>query len=219
MQNFILAALLLTTTSVMAEPRSVTVDIWVDNWFEMYANGTRILEDSVPITTERSFNAETITFSAKFPMTIAIIARDFKENESGLEYIGTRRQQMGDGGMIAQFRNAITGEIVAVTDSAMRCLTIQRAPVDRLCADEANPIAGEGVCAFVKTDIPANWMTPDFDDSHWPSAVEHSAREVRPKGGYDNISWANSAKLVWSNDLVQDNTLLCRMTISDQDTS
>ncbi|MBH0053119.1 hypothetical protein I6E74_02910 [Salinibacterium sp. SWN139] len=35
-------------------------------------------------------------------MTIVIEAKDFKETDSGIEYIGLANQQMGDGGLIAQ---------------------------------------------------------------------------------------------------------------------
>lgn len=200
-------------TTTKSQSPGVTAEIWVDNWFAMYVNGENVLEDSVPITTERSFNAETITLTTSLPMTVAFILKDFKENDSGLESIGTNRQQMGDGGMIAQFRDSMTGKVIAATDKSMRCMVIHRAPVDRSCAKEKNPVAGEGACGFIETVIPKNWTAPDFDDSGWPAAVEHSVREVRPKGGYDTIHWDDSAKLVWSNDLVQDNTVLCRMKI------
>ena len=54
-----------------AETQTLKADIWADNWFAMFANGELVIEDSVPITTERSFNAETVTFTADLPMTIA----------------------------------------------------------------------------------------------------------------------------------------------------
>ena len=53
---------------------SFRADVWADNWFALYVNGELVGEDSVPITTERSFNAETITFDATYPLTIAIEA-------------------------------------------------------------------------------------------------------------------------------------------------
>ncbi|NDD98488.1 MAG: PEBP family protein, partial [Actinobacteria bacterium] len=34
-------------------------------------------EDSIPITTERSFNAETISFDAAYPLNVAIISKDY----------------------------------------------------------------------------------------------------------------------------------------------
>jgi hypothetical protein len=215
MRALLTAALILTATTAVSEPTSVTADIWVDNWFEIYVNGEKVLEDSVPITTERSFNAETVKFSAELPMTIAIMAKDFKENDSGLEYIGTNRQQMGDGGMIAQFHDAATGALIAATDSTMRCLVVQHAPIDRACAKESDPVAGQGACGYVETPIPADWTAPDFDDSAWPAAVEHTTQDVSPKGGYDEIKWDPTAKLSWSDDLVLDNTLLCRLVVTE----
>ncbi len=210
--RFILAATAaLVATSALAE--DITTEIWVDNWFKVYANGEVVLEDPVSITTERSFNAESATFSVDLPAVIAIEAKDFKENDTGLEYIGSRRQQMGDGGMIAQFTNAATGEVIAVTDADTKCLVVHYAPVDVSCADESNPVSGEGACDFVTTDIPADWTDPGFDDSGWPAATEHTAADVDPKFGYDEISWDSAAELIWGESLKQDNTLLCRMTI------
>jgi hypothetical protein len=156
MRALMTAALILIATTALAEPKSVTANIWVDNWFEMYVNGEKVIEDSVHITTERSFNAETTTFTSDLPMTIAIMAKNYKQNDSGLEYIGTNRQQMGDGGMIAQFHDGVSGALIAATDRTMRCLVVQHAPVDRGCATESNPVAGQGVCAFVETPVPAN---------------------------------------------------------------
>jgi len=215
LQRILCTVAILSAGSAIADTRSISADIWVDNWFELYINGAEIIEDSVPITTERSFNAESTTFEAELPMTIAFIAKDFKENDTGLEYIGSRKQQMGDGGMIAQFKDTDTGQTVAVTNSDMRCLVVHHAPVDTACKSERNPVAGQGACDFIETAIPAGWTEPGFDDSHWPVATEHTVQAVSPKKGYDEITWDNNAKLIWSDNLVQDNTLLCRLTVAE----
>ena len=213
MRMIIAMALSIGASIANADTQNLTADVWVDNWFAMYANGELVIEDSVSITTERSFNAETTTFSIETPAVIAIVAKDFKENDSGLEYIGKRKQQMGDGGLIAQFRDADSGKIIAVTDDNMRCLVVHRAPLDVSCAKETNPVAGEGACAFEITETPSDWMMASFDDSKWPAATIHSESDVSPKQGYDRISWDSSAQLIWSDDLVQDNTILCRLEI------
>ena len=221
MRTTIFAALALAgcaavnTQDSNADTQDVTAEIWVDNWFTVYADGELVMEDPVSITTERSFNAETETFSVELPVVIAIEAKDFKENDSGLEYIGSNRQQMGDGGMIAQFSDGSSGEVLAVTDADTKCLVVQYAPVDVACADERNPVAGEGACAFETTEIPSDWTSADFDDSDWPAAVVHTAQDVGPKDGYDEITWDGSAELIWGENLKQDNTLLCRLTISE----
>jgi len=36
-----------------------------------------VAEDSVPIATERSFNAESFTFDAEPPFTLGLIVKDF----------------------------------------------------------------------------------------------------------------------------------------------
>lgn len=204
------ALFVLAAPNVFAE--TFSADVWADNWFEMRVDGTRVAVDSVPITTERSFNAESFRFKAERPFVIGLVAKDFKENDSGLEYIGSGRQQMGDGGVILQIRDA-AGVTIAVSTADWQCLTIHTAPLDKSCEDEVNPVPGEGACAFKAMDEPRGWDRVGFDASGWPQAVEYSEREVRPKGGYDRIEWVEGARLIWGPDLEQSNTVLCRLTV------
>lgn len=204
------ALFILSTTALSAE--TFTADVWADNWFEMRVDGTQVAEDSVPITTERSFNAESFTFEAEPPFVIGLVAKDFKENDTGLEYIGTRRQQMGDGGVIVQIKNA-AGDIAAVSDTNWQCLVTHSAPLDKSCEGAANPVAGEGACGFEAIDAPAGWDQAGFDASDWPKASAFSEREVSPKDGYDRIDWDANARLIWGPDLEQSNTILCRVTV------
>jgi hypothetical protein len=188
-----------------------TAEVWADNWFSLYVNGEPVGEDSVPITTERSFNAETITFTATYPLTIAMVTKDFKEDDSGLEYIGTDRQQMGDGGFIAQITDTSTGTVVTTTTSAWRGLVIHRAPLNADCVTAADPITA---CEHEVLPEPDGWTTPGFDDSDWTAATVYTAAEVGAKDGYDTISWSPSAALIWSGDLKVDNTILWRTTVA-----
>lgn len=192
-------------------------EVWADNWFAFYLGERPILEDSVPIATERSFNAESFVFKADYPLRLNFVLKDFKEDDTGLEYIGRSNQQMGDGGFIAQFTDMATGDLIAATDGAWRCLLLHEAPLDRACEDDEAPRPGEGACRFAKTDEPADWRTPAFDDSTWPVATEYTESAVRPKGGYDQIDWVGAAKLIWTSDLETHNTLLCRLTVRAPD--
>jgi len=192
----------------------IKAEVWADNWFAFYLGEQLVKEDTVSITTERSFNAEVFTFNASYPMTLNFIAKDYKENDTGLEYIGTDRQQMGDGGFIAQFTNAETGELIAVTNSDWKCLIVHEAPLDKSCENSSNPLAGEMPCGFTSLDEPVNWKSPNFDDSSWVNAVTYSESQVGPKDGYDQISWGSSAQLIWGPDLETNNTILCRLTVS-----
>ena len=193
--------------------RSIKGEVWADNWFAFYLGDRPIIEDSTPITTERSFNAEAFVFNADYPLQLNFVARDFKQDDTGLEYIGRRNQQMGDGGLAAQFTDVATGETIAVTNAAWRCLVIHDAPLDRACEDEDDPVPGVGPCRFTATAEPDGWRLPGFDDSEWPAAVEHSEAAVRPRGGYDAIDWRGGARLIWTADLETHNTLLCRLTV------
>ncbi len=174
------------------------------------STGSSSGEDSVPITTERSFNAETFTFEATYPFTIAIEAKDFKETDSGIEYIGQPNQQMGDGGLIAQVTDTSTGEVVATTGSDWTVLVVQRAPLNTDCADDPDP---DATCEHESIATPSDWAEADFDDSGWAAATEWTAEEVSPKDGYDEIDWAGSAQLIWGPDLEVDNTVLVRFSV------
>lgn len=205
-----LALVLGSTEMSLAE--NYDVDVWADNWFEMRVDGKQVAEDSVPITTERSFNAESFSFEAERPFVIGLIAKDFKENDTGLEYIGTRRQQMGDGGVILHIRNAL-GETVVVSNEHWQCQVIHTAPLDKSCESESNPVAGEGPCKFEASDQPTGCYMPGFYSSDWAQASVYTATQVDPKLGYDEITWDGDAQLIWGPDLEQSNTVLCRLKV------
>lgn len=205
----LVGASLCFATPTFAE--TIKADVWADNWFAFYVNDKLVKQDSVSIKTERSFNKESFSFNATRPYVLNFVAKDFKANDTGLEYIGTRKQQMGDGGLIAQFLSG--NSVVAVTNSGWKCLTIHTAPLNKSCEKSRNPVAGQGDCGFSKTAEPNNWKSLNFDDSSWPSAKEYSENQVGPKDGYDRVRWNNSAKLIWGADLEQSNTLLCRKII------
>lgn len=195
---------------VSSEPVSFTAEVWADNWFSLTVNGEAVGEDSVPITSERSFNSETIEFEATYPLTIAMVTKDFKEDDSGLEYIGTPQQQMGDGGFIAQITDNSTGEVVAVSDGTWRGLAIQRAPLNTECESSADPTTE---CESEEIAEPDGWTDADFDDAEFEAATIHSAEDVQPKEGYEDITWDPDAQFVWTSDLNIDNTILWRATV------
>jgi len=206
------AGLLASSGCSAAEPEKHTIraDVYSDNWYAIYVGEELTAEDSVAYNTERSFNADSVTFDIELPAQLNFVLKDFKENDSGLEYIGTNRQQIGDGGFAAQFFDAETDELVAFSNAAWRCLPVHRAPLNRSCVRSLNP---DTSCESEIIDEPADWMDADFDDSAWPYAVEHSAQDVRPLGGYRSVNWHPHVKLIWSDDLEIDNTILCRTTI------
>ncbi len=204
------ALTLFLCTSAVAE--NFKADVWADNWFALYANGSLVGQDRISINTEKSFNAESFTFTAERPFMLALIAKDFKENDTGLEYIGTRKQQMGDGGVILQIKDA-RGRLVAVSDRDWRCKVIHEAPLHKSCAKERNPRVGEGPCGFKASKPPRGWTAEYFDDSDWPYAKEYKKRHVRPKDDYKKVDWHRKAEFIWGPDLRTNNTMLCRLKV------
>ena len=201
-------------TSASGKTVKIKAEVWVDNWFAFYLGETLIKEDSVSITTERSFNKETFTFEAEYPLQLNFIVKDYMKDDTGLECIGTDRQQMGDGGFIAQFTNAETGELIAVTNSNWKGLVIHEAPLDVTCAKAANPVAGQGACGFTSLSEPAGWKLPGFDDSSWATATVYSAQDVGPKQGYEEVRWDPAAQLIWGPNLKTNNIILYRLTVT-----
>lgn len=186
-------------------------EAWADNWFALYVGDKLVAEDSVPITTERSFNAETFYFDATYPFDLNFIVKDYKENDSGLEYIGTTRQQMGDGGFIAQITDTTTGKVVAVSSSSWRCKVIHKAPLNKTCEKDSSPLT---TCLSTIEAEPTGWKNTGYNTSGWETPAVYTETQVGAKEGYYNITWNSAAKLIWTSDLQADNTLLCKATVS-----
>ena len=202
-----------TTSNVTGGANTFKLEAWADNWFAAYLGDELIIEDSVSITTERSFNAEAVTFEADYPLHLNFILKDYKENDTGLEYIGANNQQMGDGGFIMQLTDTGTGDVVAVSGGDWACQVVHEAPLDKSCEGESNPVAGSAPCDFVDLGEPDGWKSADFDDSSWTATTVHSASAVGVKDGYNQVSWNSSAQIIWGPDLETDNTILCRVVV------
>ena len=158
-----LLALIFLTSSLVIVPLqgnsagkiyTFKAEVWADNWFALYVNGKKVGEDSTPFATEKSFNSEAITFKATLPLTVGIIARDYVENASGLEYIGRPNQQIGDGGIIAQIREVSSGAIVGATNKTWKVLVLNKAPLNPECVKSSNPLLrgrrneGRSLCQY-----------------------------------------------------------------------
>lgn len=199
------------SAAAAARSSTFTAEVWADNWFALYVNGKKVGEDSVPITTVRSFNAEKITFTATYPLTIGIIGKDYVENASGLEYIGTSRQQIGDGGLIAQIRDNATGRVIAVTSGTWKARVLERAPLNPACVTSTNPLTD---CTSSTVATPKDWAAATGTTKGWVNATVYTPEQVGVKDGYSTISWDPRARLIWGPDLKLDNTILFRTTVS-----
>lgn len=208
--------LALVTALFFAQPANAVtsttafnLDFWADNWAAVYVNGVKVAQDPVPITTTKSFNKVSATFTARYPLVIAVIAKDYTENNSGLEYIGTPQQQIGDAGMILQIREKVSGKLVAGTSKSWKSYVLFQAPLNPSCVTSTNPLAD---CKSSIKSAPSSWYGTKYVDSKWLSAIEYTPAQVGVKDGYNEVQWDSRAKLIWSSSLTQDNTVLFRTT-------
>jgi len=197
--------------AVVTKTLAFQAEGWADNWFALYINGKKVGEDSVPITTTKSFNSTKIKFSASYPFTVGVVLKDYVENRSGLEYIGQPNQQIGDGGFALQIRELGSGKIVAVSNHLWKSLVIDKAPLNPECVSSSNPLVD---CKSRSIATPSTWATSTFNDSKWIYASEFTAEQVGVKEGYFDISWSPAAKLIWGGDLKLDNTILMRAAVT-----
>ena len=209
--SLLLSHLAFPANAASSKQVSFQAEVWADNWFSLYANGKKVGEDSVSITKEKSFNSEIIKFTATYPLTIGLMAKDFVENASGLEYIGKSNQQIGDGGIILQIRDLTTNQIVGYTDSTWKSLVIYKAPLNPECVSSKSPLSD---CKSLTIKPATTWYSSSYKDSTWTTATEFSKEAVGVKDGYFNITWSTKTKLIWASDLKLDNTILFRKVIS-----
>lgn len=196
--------------AVSVKTVSFTAEVWADNWFALYVNGKKVGEDSVPITTQRSFNSETIKFTATYPLTVGFVAKDYVQSKSGLEYLGAANQQIGDGGLIFQIRETLSNKLVSVSDGTWRAFVQNIAPTNPECEKSSSP---DNDCKFQNNAISSSWASSSFKDTSWPFASIFAASEVGPKEGYFDISWNQNAKFIWGDDLKLDNVIYLRKKI------
>ena len=166
---------------------TVKANIYADNWFKMYINGKLIAIDSIEFVPH---NIISVDILPEYPMTVAVLARDFADAQTGLEYNNTR---IGDGGFILKFGDG------TVTSEAWKAKKVFWGPLN---GDIDNPKVG-------REPIPEGWYEPDFDDSSWPNATEFTREEVRPNRVYNDYDF-EGAEFIWTEDLELDNTILFR---------
>lgn len=208
---FSLFATVPSANAVTVKSISFTAEVWADNWFALFVNGKKVGEDSVPITTQKSFNSETIKFTASYPLTIGIIAKDYVQSPSGLEYIGMSNQQIGDGGLIIQIKETVSNKLVAVSDGSWKAFVQNVAPLNPECEKSVNP---DNDCKYKNSAIASSWAANTFKDTSWSNATVFSSAEVGPKEGYFDITWHSTAKFIWGDDLKLDNVVYFRKKIT-----
>ncbi|MFO0910141.1 MAG: hypothetical protein U0794_17655 [Isosphaeraceae bacterium] len=166
---------------------TIKANVYADNWFMLYINGELVAVDSIAFIPH---NVISVDILPKYPMTIAVMAKDNADPKTGMEYANTN---IGDGGFILKFGDG------TVTNASWKARAFSRGPIGR---DTKNP-------RVENTPIPQNWYSIDFDDRDWSQAREYSEESVGPKQPFYEHDFAG-ARFIWSDDIELDNTVILR---------
>lgn len=169
---------------------TIRANVYADNWFMLYVNGELVAVDSIAFIPH---NVVSVDILPKYPMTIAVMAKDNADPQTGMEYANTN---IGDGGFVLKFGDG------TVTDASWKARVFSRGPVG---GDTKNP-------RVENEPIPENWYAVDFDDRGWDGAREYAEQEIDPKQPYYDADF-KGAKFIWTDDLLLDNTVIFRRTV------
>ncbi|MGL6209413.1 MAG: hypothetical protein ACRC14_06240 [Paracoccaceae bacterium] len=203
-----------------------TMFVFADNYFELFVNGALLAVDPVPFT---PFNSNVVRFRADRPVTIAVMAVDWEENLGlGSERGRGADYQPGDGGVVAQVRDA-AGAPVLITDQSWKVQTFYTGPLkDRACLVVDGAMRDSSACDAAGSNdatgysmahwaIPQGWASSAFDDSGWPAARVYSNETVGVDGKDGFTSFTDvfdaegaDAEFIWSSNLLLDNLVLMR---------
>jgi hypothetical protein len=237
MKIFSLTFLILSLHFSVQQTETVNAIIYADNWFEFYVNGVKVKEDPLDYT---PYNAVKFTFEV--PQTgirlYAVKASDFT-TESGYEYTGTSKPQLGEGSLRMVFSDG------TISDNKWRCMTTSYGPTNSSITAGCNS-NNLSACKLQLTEEPVNWYSKSFDDSKWQAATLFPEQEfpfetpnyskgqcgiiIDPLTRVDitpstkttteeecqnpkKQSWGSS-QFIWQPDLKRDNTILCRYSFT-----
>jgi hypothetical protein len=169
---------------------TIQANVYADNWFMLYINGELVAVDSIKFIPH---NVVSVDILPTYPMTIAVMAKDNADPQTGMEYANTN---IGDAGFILKFGDG------TVTNASWKAQKFSSGPIDR---DVKNP-------RVENQPIPENWYAVDFDDSQWKPAREYTEQEVDPKQPYFESDF-KGAKFIWTDDIALDNTVIFRHVV------
>jgi hypothetical protein len=169
---------------------TIKANVYADNWFILYLNGELVAVDSIRFIPH---NVVSVDILPTYPMTIAVMAKDNADPQTGMEYANTN---IGDGGFILKFGDG------TVTNAQWKAQRFSWGPIDR---DTKNP-------RVENNPIPENWYAVDFDDSAWGQAKEYTEAQIGPKQPYFEHDF-RGARFIWTDDVELDNTVIFRHVV------
>ena len=170
---------------------ALKVNVYADNTFTLYINGELVATDPIKFVPH---NVVSVEYLPTYPMTIAVLAEDNADPETGMEYADTA---IGDGGFILKFSDG------TVTDGTWKARRFSWGPLN---ADTRRP-------RVRSNPMPKDWFEIDFDDDDWDDATVFTEDQVDPKQVFHEHDF-EGASFIWTEDLSLDNTVVFRKHVA-----
>jgi len=201
--------------------------VYADNYFELFYNGQFVVNDPVSFIPHNAVFFNLTETEEPACRTFAILAKDYADEQTGLEYNNTC---VGDGGLRLVLSDG------TVSGSFWKRFTFFYGPINleeclpgvdlndgmRNC-DNENGMNLEAPCVCQSSTIPEGWYLPGFDDSEWEQVTLYTDEEVGwgrapdPDSGLLNprdVDWQDSV-FMWASDLDLHNRVLFRYSTCD----
>ena len=233
----LLLAGIATAVECPGTPRTVVATVYCDNLFTLWVNGRKVATDPVAFTPHQAVRVA-FEWDGTSSLAYAIQCEDYA-SESGYEYTGSPRPQLGDGALIAAFDDGLG----TVTAANWRVYTVTFGPTDASRSAGCSAVNLDK-CVVEDRGMPEGWTQPGFDDSRWAFATSYTAAEAgwgrRPSWSHEQgcctltspvdrsrlgcdrslqesecldprVEFAkSSAGFIWAADLERDNRVLFR---------
>lgn len=205
-----LALFLATATNAIecpGTPKTIVGTVYCDNKFTLWVNGQKVAEDPVEFTPHQAVRVA-FEWNGTTSITYAIQCEDYA-SDSGYEYIGSARPQLGDGALIAEFGDGLG----TVTAASWRVYTATFGPTDDslLAGCSANDLSK---CAVEDRGTPEGWTEPNFDDSKWEPATPYSAATA---GWGRRPTWSSKKGCCTLTSPVDRSNLGCDMSLTESE--
>ena len=204
--------LLLATAAYALEcpgnPRKVVGTVYCDNQFTLWVNGEKIATDPVSFTPHQAVRVA-FEWNGTSNITYAIQCEDYA-SDSGYEYTGSSRPQLGDGALIAAFDDGL-GTVTAA--HSWRVYTATFGPTDASISAGCS-FDNLSICVVDDRGIPEKWTEPDFDDSKWKFATSYSAAAA---GWGRRPTWSSEEGCCTLTSPIDRSSLGCNMSLTENE--
>ena len=172
----------------------------------LWVNGEKVASDPIAFTPHQAVRVA-FEWDGISDLNYAIQCEDFA-SESGYEYIGSNRPQLGDGALIAEFDDGLGSRTVA---GSWKVYTATHGPTDASLSAGCSA-ANLGVCVVEDRGIPEGWTEPDFDDHSWKYATRYTAAEA---GWGISPTWSSTQGCCTLTSPIDRSALGCELLLSE----